>query len=211
VFINVLGSWHLSKFVICVFLLFDKWSVCYPPALGGASGAQATAVIVLSCCNALGRLSTGLCSDVTLHRVKRQYWILPNLVLLLVAFAICLGVRTSNPDAVIGVSVLIGLGYGGLASFLATVTADTFGSEFFGRNWSILDAFNGIGYLVLGQIAGAIYGARALESGLCVGIECYQYVWVMLLVRRKRNRMRGFSLCFYARFVFLSQSFCVVC
>ena len=153
-------------------------------ALGGAGGAQTTAVIVLSCCNALGRLVTGLVSDMTLHRVKRQYWILPNLGFLLVGFAICIAIRDTNPTAVIGISVLIGLGYGGVASFLATVTADTFGSEFFGRNWSIIDAFNGFEYLVLGQVAGAIYGAQAGASAVCLGIECYQYVWVMLLVRK---------------------------
>jgi Na+/melibiose symporter-like transporter len=129
-FINVLGSWHLS--------------------LGGGVGLQTTAVIVLSVCNAIGRICLGSLSDVTLHKVKRAFWALPSLLLLVAAFILCL-VAPSDPNWVIGVSVLVGLGYGGNCAFLPTITADIFGPEFFGRNWSLVDAWNGFGYLLLGQ------------------------------------------------------------
>ena len=129
-FVNILGSWHNS--------------------LGGGAGLQTTAVIVLSVCNALGRLCIGVLSDLTLHRVKRPFWALPSLLLLGLAFVLCL-VASNDSNWVIGVSVLIGLGYGGSCAFLPTITADLFGSEYFGRNWSLVDAWNGFGYLILGQ------------------------------------------------------------
>jgi hypothetical protein len=162
VFINVLGSWHL--------------------ALGGVAGAQTTAVIVLSVFNAIGRLVIGLLSDLSLHKLKRPVWILPCLGMLALAMILAI-VAPLDSTWVVGVSVLVGFGYGGNASFLATISADAFGSEFFGRNWSIIDMFNGIGYLMLGQIAGAIYGMNVpVNSVYCSGRLCYLWVWVMCLV-----------------------------
>jgi hypothetical protein len=160
-YINVLGSWYAS--------------------LGGAPGGQSTAVIVLSVCNALGRLYIGLLSDLTLHRIKRSVWILPSLAFL--ALSMALSIAASSTSWIVGISALIGLGYGGNAAFLATITADSWGCEYFGRNWGLVDTFNGLGYLVLGQISASLYNQHvAVGSVFCIGTECYTFTWVMCLV-----------------------------
>ncbi len=162
VFVNVLGSWHLS--------------------LGGASGQQTTAVIVFSVANASGRIVIGLLSDLTLHKVKRPVWVLPCLGMIGLAMILALSAPL-NPTWVIGVAVLAGFGFGGNASFLATISADAFGSEFFGRNWALIDMYNGFGFLMLGQIAGVIYGANVTPGTVyCSGTTCYLGVWIMCLV-----------------------------
>lgn len=121
--------------------------------------------------------------------------------MLLLALGMALAIAAPSPTWIIGISVCIGLGYGGSAGFLPTCAADAFGCQFFGRNWAIIDMFNrcsirwvgnfsfliddlhSLGYCCWALSSGAIYDSfKAPGSVFCTaGQICYRYTFVMLL------------------------------
>ncbi len=148
---------------------------------GGAPGGQSAAVIVGTVCSACGRLSIGVFSDALLHLMKRIYWAFPMYALMLMGFVLC--VFVDSPDIVIAAAALVGFGYGGLAGgILPALAADTFGTQHFAKNYSILQPAYPIGFLVWGQACGALY-ENALAPGniVCYGTHCHLFVLTLMM------------------------------
>jgi MFS family permease len=148
---------------------------------GGAAGGQSIPVIVGTICSACGRLSIGVFSDALLHAMKRIYWAFPMYALMLLGFLLCMFV--DSPDIVIAASALVGFGYGGLAGgILPALSADTFGTQHFAKNYSILQPAYPIGFLVWGQACGALY-ENALAPGniVCMGTHCHLFVLTLMM------------------------------
>jgi OFA family oxalate/formate antiporter-like MFS transporter len=120
IFINSVGSFYI--------------------ALGGVQGEQTSAVIITSVGNAIGRIVTGLCSDLLLHKLPRAFWLQMNVVVMMVGFALCLAATT--PAWVMGASIVMGFSYGGLVGLMPTVVSDLYGAKYFGRNFGIVDMSN---------------------------------------------------------------------
>lgn len=149
---------------------------------GGPQGGQAWAVIFGGISNAIGRLGGGAVTDATLHMFKRSMWAFPCYALM--AIGIVLMMTVQSFDVVTASSILIGLGYGGLAGgIFPSVVADVFGTKHYAKNFSLLQPAYPLGFLVWGQVAGVLYENQVTEgSSLCVGFHCFQNVFIFMLV-----------------------------
>jgi len=100
------------------------------------------------------------------------------------AIGIVLMMTVQSFDVVTASSILIGLGYGGLAGgIFPSVVADVFGTKHYAKNFSLLQPAYPLGFLVWGQVAGVLYENQVTEgSSLCVGFHCFQNVFIFMLV-----------------------------
>lgn len=151
---------------------------------GGAVGGQSLAVMVGSLANAFGRFSMGVLSDKTLRAVKRTTWGVP--MFWLMALGYLLVILVPQPEVVIAGAALIGFAYGGLAGGLVpTLVADIWGTKFFGINYGIIQAMNPLGFLVWGQVYGAIYDwflPEGYSETACLGRVCTLYGMIFMLI-----------------------------
>ena len=147
-------------------------------SLGGDSASRL--VTFLSIFNCLGRIFAGFISDICLKfRFLSRISVLGFFLIFMSASQIYFILITylNSVAALYPGVALIGLTYGALMSLSPSITAELFGQQFFGGNWSIIriaPAFSS--FLMSTVIAGVIYDRNTPENeNNCFGWKCYGY------------------------------------
>lgn len=144
-------------------------------------------VSILSFLSFIGRLSSGIGSDVIVKRLhSSRYWsLVASATIFCVAQIAALSIE--NPNQLFWLSSLTGLGYGALFGVYPALVADAFGAAGMGINWGAMT----MSPVVSGNIFNLAYG-RILDSHsdyvdggerLCMeGKSCYSQAYVITLV-----------------------------
>ncbi|KAF9957658.1 hypothetical protein BGZ72_001572 [Mortierella alpina] len=124
-------------------------------------------ITLISVGNCLGRLITGILSDLTLsrYRVSRSIFFFFSEILLLVPLLL---MSFSSPGPVsmsilIFNSCMIGITYGSTSALFASMTRDFFGSKYYGTCCGMVMILNGLNPFLANQIYGLFYD-RATEN-----------------------------------------------
>ncbi|KAL1305447.1 hypothetical protein AAFC00_002328 [Neodothiora populina] len=144
-------------------------------------------VSILSLCSFVGRLSSGIGSDIVVKKLhSSRYWSLVASSLIFVLAQIA-GLSIENPNLLFLLSGLSGLGYGALFGVFPALVADAFGAKGLGINWGAMT----MSPVISGNIFNTVYG-HILDSHsgpvdghdrLCMdGKSCYSAAYSMTLV-----------------------------
>ncbi|KAF9964854.1 hypothetical protein BGZ70_005828 [Mortierella alpina] len=124
-------------------------------------------ITLISVGNCLGRLTTGILSDLTLsrYRVSRSIFFFFSEVLLLIPLLL---MSFSSPGTVsmrvlIFISCMIGITYGATSALFASMTRDFFGSKYYGTCCGMVMILNGFNPFLANQIYGLFYD-RATDN-----------------------------------------------
>ncbi|KAF9282881.1 hypothetical protein BGZ68_005696 [Mortierella alpina] len=124
-------------------------------------------ITLISVGNCLGRLTTGIVSDLTLsrYRVSRSVFFFFSEIVLLVPLLL---MSFSSPGTVsmgtlIFTSCMIGITYGSTSALFASMTRDFFGSKYYGTCCGMVMILNGFNPFLANQIYGLFYD-RATEN-----------------------------------------------
>ena len=144
-------------------------------------------VSILSLASFVGRLSSGIGSDVVVKKLhSSRYWSLVASSLIFVLAQIC-GLSIENPIYLFLLSGLSGLGYGALFGVFPALVADAFGAKGLGINWGAMtmspvisgNIFN----LAYGTILDSHSGPIEGHDRLCRdGKSCYSAAYSITLV-----------------------------
>lgn len=143
-------------------------------------------VSILSLCSFVGRLSSGIGSDIIVKRLhSSRYWSLVASSLIF-TFAQIAGLTIENPKHLFWLSGLTGLGYGALFGVYPALVADAFGAAGLGINWGAMtmapvisaNVFNVVYGRILDSHSGPVDGHEALCD---LGKACYSSAYIMTL------------------------------
>lgn len=147
----------------------------------GAFDNRVRAVLLLSICNATGRLLFGLSSDLTLkYGIHRLAWVSGVAALMSVTFGVLAG-GVGTPLGLNIASAVIGLGFGGASALLPANISELFGLKHVGFNLGCVAMSLAVGSYIFGTIAGLVYdGNRDEGSIICTGDQCFSGAfWAM--------------------------------
>ncbi|KAG0201502.1 hypothetical protein BGX28_005688 [Mortierella sp. GBA30] len=118
-------------------------------------------ITLISLGNCLGRLLTGILSDLTLsrYRISRSVFFFVSEILILIPLLL---MSFSSPGTVslkmlIFNSCMIGLTYGSTSALFASMTRDFFGSKYYGTCCGMVMILNGFNPFIANQIYGLFY------------------------------------------------------
>lgn len=144
-------------------------------------------VSILSIMSFVGRLSSGIGSDIVVKKLhSSRYWSLVTSSIIFVLAQIS-GITIQNPNLLFLLSGFTGLGYGALFGVFPALVADAFGAKGLGINWGAMT----MAPVISGNIFNLAYGAILdSHSGpvdghdrLCSdGKSCYSSAYGMTLV-----------------------------
>ncbi|KAA6410012.1 MAG: hypothetical protein FRX48_06626 [Lasallia pustulata] len=145
---------------------------------------QLVHVSILSVCSFVGRLSSGVGSDIIVKALgMSRYWCLCAASSIFCAAQIC-GLMVENPHLLGFVSGLTGLAYGFLFGFYPALVAQKFGINGLSQNWGCMT----LAPVIFGQLFNLLYGlvydhhSDVLPDGRreCPdGVKCYRSAyWV---------------------------------
>jgi len=141
-------------------------------------------VSIISCFSFVGRLLSGIGSDVLVKRMHRsRFWCLvaSSSIFALAQFA---ALAVSNPYWLWLVSSISGLGYGALFGVYPALVVDAFGVSGLSANWGFMTVAPVIWGNIFSLLYGAVYDAHStvLPEGerICdVGIDCYRSAYIV--------------------------------
>lgn len=129
-------------------------------------------VSVISIASFLGRLLTGIGSDILVRHRHSRFWCITASSSLFTVAQIC-ALRLQNPQWLWVVSMLTGLAYGALFGVFPSLVADNFGFKGMSLNWGYMI----ISVVVFGYVFNLSYG-RIYDSHSVVspgeGHECLE-------------------------------------
>lgn len=155
-------------------------------------------VSIISVCSFLGRLSSGIGSDIIVKRLHHsRFWCaaISATIFTLAQFA---AIRVEDPHYLWAVSGLCGLGYGVLFGVCPSLVVDAFGPDGFAVNWGFMTIAPVVSGNVFNLFYGAVYdsnsvvepdGQRACELGL----KCYRTAYYVTL----GSSILGIFACFW--------------
>jgi len=135
-------------------------------------------VSVLSIFSFLGRLLSGIGSDVIVKKLHMsRFWciIISSLVFCAAQVA---GATIENPNSLVFVSGLTGLGYGFLFGVYPTLVAEAFGVHGLSQNWGCMTLAPVVAGNIFNLLYGTIYDSHSIVSRdghrMCPdGLQCY--------------------------------------
>lgn len=144
-------------------------------------------VSILSVCSFIGRLCSGVGSDLIVKRLhaSRVWCLTASSVLFL--FAQISAITIATPNLLFIVSSLTGLAYGFLFGVFPSIIAEAFGVHGLSQNWGCMT----LAPVVSGNIFNIFYGlvfdahSRQSEEGHMVcdqGLECYRNAYVVTII-----------------------------
>ena len=159
------------------------WSNIVFMLQSAASLLQApTHTILLPVCSTVGRLLSGVLSDLLLRRynVSRATALAVPTALLLCVLPFLIA---ATPYVFYAASVFVGLSQGALYAVGPTFTSERFGMGTLGRNWGFVLVAVACAELLLNFVSAQLYAAHITGAGstVCVGVECYRYSYVLCL------------------------------
>ncbi|KAJ6096509.1 hypothetical protein N7486_007255 [Penicillium sp. IBT 16267x] len=145
---------------------------------------QVMHVSILSFGNFLGRLLSGVGSDILVKKLNMsRFWCLfiSALVFTLTQLA---GASISNPNTLVVVSALTGVAYGFLFGVFPSLTAHTFGISGLSQNWGTMTLAPVLSGNVFNLVYGTVYDRHSVvghegDSECPDGLVCYRAAYYM--------------------------------
>jgi Na+/melibiose symporter-like transporter len=145
-------------------------------------GREQMHVSILSVCSSLGRLASGIGSDMLVKRLRasRIWCLTTSASIFAVAQLLALVIR--NPNFLFLVSGLTGLAYGALFGVFPSITADAFGVQGLSLNWGFVIFAPVLSGNVYNLCYGRILDSNTGPDGVCdKGLLCYTSAyWITL-------------------------------
>ncbi|KAF1835946.1 MFS general substrate transporter [Decorospora gaudefroyi] len=160
--------------------------------------AQLWHVSIISLCSFLGRLSSGIGSDLIVKRLHHSRFWCAAISAAIFALAQVAAIRVQDPNLLWSVSGLSGLAYGVLFGVFPALVVDAFGPDGFAVNWGFMTLAPVVSGNVYNLFYGAVYdsnsvvepdGQRACELGLA----CYRTAYFVTLT----SSLLGVFACFW--------------
>ncbi|KAL5114644.1 hypothetical protein ACEQ8H_007489 [Pleosporales sp. CAS-2024a] len=155
-------------------------------------------VSILSICSFLGRLSSGIGSDMIVKRLHHSRFWCAAISATIFSFAQFCAIRIQDPNHLWAVSGLTGLAYGVLFGVFPALVVDAFGAGGFAVNWGFMT----IAPVISGNIYSLFYGATYDSNSIVepdgqriceLGLQCYRTVYYVTLV----SSVLGIMACFW--------------
>jgi len=155
-------------------------------------------VSLISICSFLGRLLSGIGSDLIVKRLgMSRFWCVAASGAVFLVAQVC-ATRIENPHHLWAVSGLCGLAYGILFGVFPALVVDAFGPNGFAVNWGIMTLACVVSGNIYNLFYGAVYdsysevqpgGERSCDEGLV----CYKAAYYVTLV----SSVLGILACFW--------------
>ncbi|CAG7926744.1 unnamed protein product [Penicillium olsonii] len=160
---------------------------------------QVMHVSILSFGNFLGRLSSGIGSDLLVKKLgMSRFWCLffSAVVFTLTQLA---GTTISNPNSLVIVSGLTGIAYGFLFGVFPSLTAHTFGIKGLSQNWGVMTLAPVFSGNVFNLLYGKIYDGHSVvgkdgDRECPDGLGCYRSAYFMTFI----SGLLGIGVCLWS-------------
>ncbi|KAF2713259.1 MFS general substrate transporter [Pleomassaria siparia CBS 279.74] len=155
-------------------------------------------VSIISVFSFLGRLSSGIGSDVIVKRLQMSRFWCAAISATIFMFAQICAIRIENPNSLWVVSGLSGLAYGVLFGVLPALAVDAFGAAGFAVNWGFLTLAPVISGNIYNLFYGSVFDAHSMmqsggEMNCDEGRACYQAAYYVTFV----SSVLGIAACFW--------------
>lgn len=160
---------------------------------------QVMHVSILSFGNFLGRLSSGIGSDILVKKLgMSRFWCLffSAVVFTLTQLA---GTTISNPNSLVIVSGFTGIAYGFLFGVIPSLTAHTFGIKGLSQNWGVMTLAPVFSGNVFNLLYGNIYDGHSVvaddgDRECPDGLGCYRSAYFMTFI----SGLFGIAVCLWS-------------
>lgn len=155
-------------------------------------------VSILSVSSFLGRLSSGIGSDIIVKRLHHsRFWCAATSATIFSAAQFC-AIKIDNPNHLYFVSSLTGLAYGVLFGVFPALVVDAFGPDGFAVNWGFMTLAPVVSGNVYNLFYGAAYDSNSVVEkdgtrGCEMGVKCYRTAYYVTLV----SSVLGIFACFW--------------
>ncbi|KAF2034140.1 MFS general substrate transporter [Setomelanomma holmii] len=155
-------------------------------------------VSILSICSFLGRLSSGVGSDLIVKRLHHSRFWCTAISATIFSFAQICAIRIENPNYLWAVSGLTGLAYGVLFGVFPALVVDAFGPDGFAVNWGFMTLAPVVSGNIYNLFYGAAYDSNSIvepdgQRGCELGLKCYRTAYYVTLV----SSVLGIFACFW--------------
>jgi hypothetical protein len=155
-------------------------------------------VSIISICSFLGRLSSGIGSDLIVKRLQHSRFWCAAISATIFAFAQIAAIRIGDPNYLFVVSGLSGLAYGVLFGVFPALVVDAFGPDGFAVNWGFMTLAPVVSGNVYNLFYGAVYDFHSVvepdgQRGCEVGVMCYRAAYYVTLT----SSILGIFACFW--------------
>ncbi|OOQ90157.1 MFS transporter [Penicillium brasilianum] len=162
---------------------------------------QVMHVSILSFCNFLGRLSSGIGSDILVKKLNMsRFWclLISAVVFTLTQLA---GSSISNPNTLVVVSAFTGVAYGFLFGVFPSLTAHTFGIGGLSQNWGVMTLAPVFSGNVFNLIYGTVYDRHSIighegDRECPDGLACYRSAYYLTFF----SGLAGICVCLWSIF-----------
>lgn len=155
-------------------------------------------VSIISVFSFLGRLSSGIGSDVIVKQLHHSRFWCAAIAAAIFAFAQVAAIRVEDPDHLWTVSGLSGLAYGVLFGVFPALVVDAFGPDGFAVNWGFMTLAPVVSGNVFNLFYGAAYDSNSVVEPdgqrICeLGVNCYRTAYYVTLT----SSILGVFACFW--------------
>jgi hypothetical protein len=175
----------------------------YDPAVSQdfVSHRQLMHVSIISICSFLGRLSSGIGSDIIVKRLHHSRFWCAAISATIFTFAQLAAIRIGDPNFLWIVSGLSGLAYGVLFGVFPALVVDAFGPHGFAVNWGFMTWAPVVSGNVFNLFYGAVYDSNSVvepdgQRGCERGLSCYRTAYYVTLV----SSVMGVAACFWGMY-----------
>jgi hypothetical protein len=144
-------------------------------------------VSIISVCSFLGRLASGVGSDIIVKKLgMSRFWCCAISATIFMFAQVC-AVRIENPNFLWAVSGLSGLAYGVLFGVFPALVVDAFGPAGFAVNWGFMTLAPVVSGNIYNLFYGAVYDAHSEvqpggERSCSEGLSCYRAAYYVTFV-----------------------------
>jgi len=155
-------------------------------------------VSIISLCSFLGRLSSGIGSDLIVKRLHHSRFWCAAISATIFALAQVAAIRVEDPHFLWAVSGLSGLAYGVLFGVFPALVVDAFGPDGFAVNWGFMTLAPVVSGNVFNLFYGAVYDSNSVvepdgQRGCELGLSCYRTAYYVTLT----SSILGIFACFW--------------
>jgi hypothetical protein len=155
-------------------------------------------VSILSIFSFVGRLSSGIGSDLIVKRLHHSRFWCAAISATIFSFAQLCAIRIEDPNYLWAVSGLTGLAYGVLFGVLPALVVDAFGPDGFAVNWGFMTLAPVVSGNVYNLFYGAAYDSNSVvepdgQRGCEMGLKCYRTAYYVTLA----SSVFGIFVCFW--------------
>jgi MFS family permease len=155
-------------------------------------------VCIISLCSFLGRLSSGIGSDLIVKRLHHSRFWCTAISATIFSLAQLCAIRIEDPHYLWAVSGLSGLAYGVLFGVLPALVVDAFGPDGFAVNWGFMTLAPVVSGNIYNLFYGAVYDSNSIvepdgQRGCELGLKCYRAAYYVTLV----SSIMGIVACFW--------------